>query len=258
MFSWMLEATVCLGYLDLCQGYPWTVGTNRGGCKRVWHNRGSASAAAQLAPSATRHRRSGHRSNGLPRQSGIVAAASSTRPCGHRGRQAACGHGMKRQSGRHVAAAGQKKEPEILLTHDRERGIVDRDRGAKRKGRKGVGKTQNPANDAGDADAGDGKTRNWSPLQYIRLGRRWTLWMRQCVSFAGVRRVAGVSDGQGGLLVAMPPPPWLAWWRSASWVRHRRTTAAPRRPTATTTGAPTYRAAVRARVATMASGTMAA
>ena len=64
---------------------------------------------------------------------------------------------MKRQSGRHVAAAGQKKEPEILLTHDRERGIVDRDRGAKRKGRKGVGKTQNPANDAGDADAGNGK-----------------------------------------------------------------------------------------------------
>ena len=141
----MLEATVCLGYLDLCQGYPWTVGTNRGGCKRVWHNRGSASAAAQLAPSATRHRRCGHRSNGLPRQSGVVAAASSTRPCGHRGRQAACGHGMKRQGRRHVA-------------HDRERGIGDRDRGAKRqKGRRGVGKTQNPANDAGDADAGDGK-----------------------------------------------------------------------------------------------------
>ena len=106
----------------------------------------------------------------------------------------------------------------------------------------------------------DAHTRHWFPRQFIRLGQRWTLWMpqeqTQYPSFAGARQVAGA--GQGGLLIALPPPPWLAWWRSASWVRHRRTTAAPRRPTATTTGAPTERAAVRARVATMASGTMSA
>ena len=111
----------------------------------------------------------------------------------------------------------------------------------------------------------DAQTRHWAPLQSIRLGWRWTLWMRQeqtqYPSFAGARQVAGVAAGQGGLaglFVAMPPPPWLAWWRSASWVRHTLRTAAPRRPTATTTGAPTERAAVRARTATMASGTITA
>ena len=66
----------------------------------------------------------------------------------------------------------------------------------------------------------DALTRHWSPLQSIRLGWRWTLWMpqeqTQYPSFAGARQVAGVAAGQGGLaglFVAMPPPPWLAWWR---------------------------------------------
>ena len=61
----------------------------------------------------------------------------------------------------------------------------------------------------------DAQTRHWAPLQSIRLGWRWTLWMRQeqtqYPSFAGARQVAGVTAGQGGLaglLVAMPPPPW--------------------------------------------------
>lgn len=103
-----------LGYLDLCQGRPWTVSTKRG----ERNHRGSASAAsrrrraggghvyiawwcaAELAPSVRRQRRCGHRSNGLPRQSGVVAAASSPRPCGHRGRQAACGNGFKLRDGR--------------------------------------------------------------------------------------------------------------------------------------------------------------
>ena len=103
-----MEATVCLGYLDLCQGVPWTVSVQiaaqafrgKGSLARAAQSRppggqGRAAGhvyivwwcAAELAPSATRQRRCGHRSNGLPRQSGVVAAASSPRPCGHRGRQ---------------------------------------------------------------------------------------------------------------------------------------------------------------------------
>ena len=57
----------------------------------------------------------------------------------------------------------------------------------------------------------DARTRNWFPLQRIRRVRPCTLWTRQYLSFAGARQVASVAAGQGGLLVAMPPPPWLAW-----------------------------------------------
>ena len=59
----------------------------------------------------------------------------------------------------------------------------------------------------------DAQARNWFPLQRIRRGRQCTLWTRQYLSFAGARQLASVSAGQGGHLVAMPPPPWLAWWR---------------------------------------------
>ena len=116
-----MEATVCLGYLDLCQGVPWTVSVQI--AAQAFRGKGSLASAArsrppggqgraaghvyivwwcaaELAPSATRQRRCGHRSNGLPRQSGVVAAASSPRPCGHRGRQAACGNGFKLRDGR--------------------------------------------------------------------------------------------------------------------------------------------------------------
>ena len=113
--------------------------------------------AAELAPSATRQRRCGHRSNGLPRQSGVVAAASSSRPCGHRGRQAACGNGVKLRRGRSGAAGGPKKGHEISPTLEVKRGVWGRGRGARRVGGRGEGKTQHPTNDAGDADAGNGK-----------------------------------------------------------------------------------------------------
>ena len=114
-----MEATVCLGYLDLCQGVPWTVSVQNAASGDL-HNRadeplqaeGGEGAggghvyiawwcAAELAPSVRRQRRCGHRSNGLLRQSGgVAAAASSSRPCGHRGRQAACGNGFKLRDGR--------------------------------------------------------------------------------------------------------------------------------------------------------------
>ena len=74
--------------------------------RRCWRHRGEGSVG-----------RCGHRSKGLPRQSGVVAAASSTRPCSHRGRQASCGNGMKLRSARkavgtrnHQGTRGKGKE----------------------------------------------------------------------------------------------------------------------------------------------------
>ena len=173
-----MEATVCLGYLDLCQGVPWTVSVQI--AAQAFRGKGSLASAArsrppggqgraaghvyivwwcaaELAPSATRQRRCGHRSNGLPRQSGVVAAASSPRPCGHRGRQAACGNGMRLRSGPCGASAGQQKgdaDAGDATEH------VAMQEGRGRGGRRGVrtrAETQKPINEAGDADAGDGE-----------------------------------------------------------------------------------------------------
>ena len=64
---------------------------------------------------------------------------------------------MKLRRGRSGAAGGPKKGHEISPTLEVKRGVWGRGRGARRVGGRREGKTQHPTNDAGDADAGNGK-----------------------------------------------------------------------------------------------------